>query len=300
MKVPNFFGLGAGKSGTTSIHNYLLQHPDVYMSSVKEPDFFSYEGGRHYHFPWYDDWQAYLSLFEGARDESAVGEISNTYLSSPVAARRIFEFAPSSRLFVILRDPAERAFSHFMMHLNSGMRASPNDFKKWFVNKKNVPEGLSEKFESYLNEGMYGVHIYTYHQFFEPGQIQILFYDDLVSDPVYLMRELFEFLGVAVNEPMQFSDKFNETLVPKDGLWSGLHSAINRDYLVKRVLKKSTGSRLRGRLKNTANRLISKVGGLSKPSMDAELRKFLVDFYVDDIERLEVLSCKSLAHWKDV
>jgi len=94
VTLPNFFVIGAGKSGTTSLWRYLEQHPEVYMSPIKEPKFFAFEGGvpdfRGPKTPWaVTDLEAYRALFAGVSEEKALGEASAYYLYTEEAPERI-------------------------------------------------------------------------------------------------------------------------------------------------------------------------------------------------------------------
>jgi hypothetical protein len=108
MKKPDFFIVGAPKCGTTSLSEYLKQHPEIFMSEPKEPHFFgtdleSYWGGR---FERYRDVHKYLSLFANVQDEIRVGEASPWYLYSKRAAEEIKQFNPASRIIILLRRAA--------------------------------------------------------------------------------------------------------------------------------------------------------------------------------------------------
>src|SRR5690606_1060014 len=105
--LPNFIIIGAPKAGTTSLYYYLRQHPQIFMSSVKEPNFFATEGlDLHTEDAldrvWIDqsitDLDSYSTLFADVKDETAVGEASTSYLGSRHAARRIHYHVPDARL----------------------------------------------------------------------------------------------------------------------------------------------------------------------------------------------------------
>jgi len=114
VKEPNFFIVGAAKAGTTSLWQYLRQHPDVFMPQTeltKEPTHFSDLTP-----PWasqFRDWDAYLKLFEPVQEQRAIGEASVAYLFSSDAAERIHARYPGARIIIALRHPAERAYSHY-------------------------------------------------------------------------------------------------------------------------------------------------------------------------------------------
>ncbi len=116
MSLTNFLIIGAAKAGTTSLYHYLRQHPDVFMSPVKEPQYYWDEGPKNMHACAYDR-AAYERLFEGSESRRAAGEASPQYLHSPTAPARIAADLPRSRLIVSLRNPADRAYSCYLGRL---------------------------------------------------------------------------------------------------------------------------------------------------------------------------------------
>jgi len=115
-KQPNFFIVGATKAGTTSIYNYLKNIPGIFMSAEKEPNYFSRKNIPNDHpiIPIRDK-KKYLELFKGVKDEKIIGEASPTYLADPEAPKLIHEAYPDAKILISLRDPVERAFSHYLM-----------------------------------------------------------------------------------------------------------------------------------------------------------------------------------------
>ena len=136
MRLPNFLVVGAAKSGTTSLFHYLEQHPDVFASPVKEPNFLAFpddgrlnlrgpldEAGmyRYIHRKTAKSFAAYRDLFADASRETAVGEASPRYFYIPHAAARIERYLGAPKIIVILRDPIARAYSHFLMNRRRGL-----------------------------------------------------------------------------------------------------------------------------------------------------------------------------------
>src|SRR3981081_2706317 len=117
-KLPNFLIIGTGKCGTTSLYAYLRQHPQVFMSTPKEPTFFGYEGqtlafsgpgdqNRAFHAPYITDFAAYTALFDRVGSENAIGEASVHYLYLPGAPKSIKHHIPDAKLLAVLRNPAD-------------------------------------------------------------------------------------------------------------------------------------------------------------------------------------------------
>ena len=132
--LPNFLVIGAAKSGTTSFFTYLGQHPDIFISPVKDPNFFAFSGESplDYHIsdiPWVlgsvRKIENYKALFSRATFHSAIGEASGTYLFHPRAAERIYRFIPDAKLIAILRNPVDRAYSAWLMHQRRGKEKRP-------------------------------------------------------------------------------------------------------------------------------------------------------------------------------
>jgi hypothetical protein len=132
-RLPNFFICGAARSGTTSMWEYLRQHPDIFMPPVfehKEPSFFcdSYGVG---------DWDAYLSLFAEAGKRKRVGEASGPYLTSPESPGRIKKVINDPRIVILLRNPAERAWSLFKWMHENGYEKITSFPEGWRRRKRN-------------------------------------------------------------------------------------------------------------------------------------------------------------------
>ncbi|HEX9660552.1 MAG TPA: sulfotransferase [Rhodothermales bacterium] len=135
MRLPDFLVVGAAKSGTTSLYHLLRQHPDVFMSAVKEPGFFALKN-RDLQFNGPGDMNAigrcsvnsletYTALFDEAGSGVAAGEASNIYLYSPEAPPAIKAAIPNVKLIAMLRDPVERAFSAYLMMLRDNRETLP-------------------------------------------------------------------------------------------------------------------------------------------------------------------------------
>ena len=130
VRVPDFFVIGAARSGTTSLYRYLCEHPDMFMSPMKDTNFLcaDAEWSRWFKYvtPSLDE---YSALFAAASAEKVVGESSVSYLPHPPVADRIRSLVPNARLIAILREPAERAYSDFVWLRARGLR-HPRSFRE--------------------------------------------------------------------------------------------------------------------------------------------------------------------------
>lgn len=207
MTLPNFFLIGATKSGTTSLYHYLKDHPQIYMSPVKEPEHFSFMGrridpGDYRKMPGnlaVTDSKAYEALFRGVTGESAVGEASSSYLYVPETAPRIQERIRDPKFIAILRDPAERAHSHFNMlknRQNSGILETSADLKEALAAE---PERMERGWACawhYKARGFYHAQVKRWYDRFGRDRVRVFLYEDLCSDPIGVAKEIFRFLGV--------------------------------------------------------------------------------------------------------
>ena len=194
--LPNFMIIGAMRSGTTSLWHYLMEHPEIFMSQVKEPMFFcdrQEQGWRMDGLSWWvETREDYEDLFKAGAGYKAVGEASVLYLHDSGAARRIKEMIPQVRLICSLRDPCDRAFSEYIYRRMRGVETRSSFLEAIRADQKRPQQ---EKL-LYLEQGLYYRHLTRYLEYFPKERLKILFYLDLSSDPGRVMREVFEFLDV--------------------------------------------------------------------------------------------------------
>lgn len=277
-KWPTFIIVGAPKAGTTSAYFYLRQHPDVFMSPVKEPHYFSIPEGKKrdsssMHGVTFTQ-EEYQALFKDASSETAIGEASTGYLMSPIAARRIRQAIPTAKIIVLLRNPADRAFSGYMMKTR---------------NSKEYTD-VSEAFQrgkAYIENSFYYTNLMRYFEVFPRDQIGIFLFDDLQKDPVTAMNKIYRFIGVG-GDFTPSTKKYNEAWFPK-------YPRLNR--IRTRVLK---SSRIRGALKGTAvQQVFRRLTRTDPPVFPAALRRDLLRLYAEDIAKVQDLIEMDLSFWLD-
>lgn len=202
MKLPNFLIIGATKAGTTSLHHYLGQHPDVFVAPTKETNFFAQESalcfsGKTVSLP-----EEYAAQFAGATTQKAIGESSPAYLAVPTAPARIARMLPRVKLIAILRNPVDRAYSHYLMRRRQG-RENRETFEEVLSEPDRDPE------RSYTERGFYGKCLTRYLKHFSKEKIKIFLYEDLVRDPQTVVRDCFEFLDVNPEIRIDIGTKHN-------------------------------------------------------------------------------------------
>ena len=294
--LPNFLVIGAAKSGTTSLYHYLRQHPQIFMSPVKEPRFFALEGDSlDWHGPGDQRFatnsittlHAYRELFEQVNGESAVGEASVLYLEHPEAPDRIARRIPHARLIAVLRNPADKAYSSYLFNCRQGyeqlefedaLRAEP----------ERIADGWYWSWR-YRTRGFYDRSLRPYFERFDRSQIRVHLYEDFTRDPRGLLADLFGFLGVDYGFQPNMKVRHNVSGRPKR---PRLQRLLTRPHPVKEaaksVISEDWGHRVIARLQRP---------NLVRPPLRPETRVDLIDSYREDIGRLEELIGRDLSHW---
>lgn len=280
VKKPNFFILGAGKSGTTSLYYYLKQHPQVFMSSVKEPSFFC------------DVFQvvsnpiAYISLFRDASHEKAVGEASHVYMSYPGAARTLKAFFPNAKFIVVLRNPAERAYSLYKHMIYQGLEWIGTFEKALAMEEVRIRDAAFRKtcphyFYNYLyfRSGLYGEQLERYLEFFDKENFLFLLFDELKTNHIGLISKAYRFLGV------------DQGFIPEVEIHNQKPFDIRfppLNYILTTKLKplEKMSTVLYTKIKSISLRL----NACKKNAINENTRISLLNKYKEDIKKLEKLS----------
>lgn len=203
MKKPNLFILGAAKCGTTSLAYYLGQHPDIFMSPIKEPVFFN-DG-----FQVVDNPIDYYNLFSDVKNEKVIGEASHAYMTNPRTAEVLALLFPDAKFIITLRDPVERAYSLYK-HMKRHGYESIKTFEQAIMaedercNSMKFRKNCKEYFYNYLyyRSGLYGEQIKRYLEYFDKEQFFFLTLEQLENNPGETMLEIFLFLGVDASFPL--------------------------------------------------------------------------------------------------
>ncbi len=202
-RIPNLFIIGHPKCGTTALHQSLQQHPQIFMSDMKEPQFFADEL-RDNAPPWGlpTTLDAYLALFDAAGPEQVVGESSSSYLWSRVAASQIAELAPDARIVTLLREPAAFLRSVHMeclrarFEVETSLRAALALEEERRTGRRLPRGGHWPSLLLYSEFVRYTEQLQRYRSVFPPEQMCILIYDDYRRDNLGTIRTIQRFLGV--------------------------------------------------------------------------------------------------------
>lgn len=283
MRLPNFLIIGAPKAGTTSLWHYLRQHPDIFMSSVKEPSYFSTRKRPRRGLT--ETMESYQKLFEGSERFKAVGEASPLYLADEQAVHRIKETLPDVKLIAILRDPYARTFSEFTFQRLRGKEPLAN-FLDAVEADASRPTGQRI---NYIGSGLYYRNLSRYFSVFPSERIKVVFNDDLRLDAHQVVSELFSFLDVNPCARVNTEAELTVSGVPRVRM---LHWLLGRHN----PLKDTLGPLLPEWARNAARRL--KNANLQRQSIRPEERAALRTYFEDDIGQLEQLLGVDLGRWR--
>ena len=310
MTTPNFFVIGAQKAGTTSLYHYLDQHPDVYMSPAKEPLFFNYDidpSGKALNRkfgraglarkPRFATMEEYLALFDGVRDEKAIGEASTLYIYAPGTAERIKHYAPDAKIVAILRNPADRAYSAFLYALRIGVEPVA-DFAQVLRDEERRIRDDWHYVYRYRDRGFYYPQIEPYHRMFGPEKVGVWLYEDLKEDPQGVSQSLFRFLEVDDTFVPDTSSRHNAASVPKNGTARAVIRGMNAAFPLAKKVIPSAAVRVRDSWDYKVRRIVNRrLLTQDLPPLDPELREDLIDGYREDILRLQELTGRDLSVW---
>lgn len=302
---PNLFIIGSMRAGSTTLHEILKQHPDIFMSSVKEPYFFSAQqlrdqlkrpnlnaseksqykeqlqitvrGGR------YRTHEAYHSLFEGSQNFKYRGESSH-YLYHRNAAYSIKEHSPEASIIVSIRNPVERIYSEYGLLRRWGkFNGTFEEFIFQNVEKRDIKRERLEK-------GYQGAQIDLWIRVFGQAKVHIVLFDQLKSDPEKCYNKIFRWLNLAPMEDFVLLQA-QRSAIPRNQTIANLVQKGGGDWLnpIKKLFPKTLRTRVKDRMYRS--RLFK------KERMPDDVAEKLRDAYKDDILKLRKLTGYDLCDW---
>lgn len=302
--MPDFLVIGAGKSGTTSLNEYLRQHPDVFMCR-KEPNFFAFEMhtaddfddpvDRAYYYQAAHTLEQYQELWKNARKDQLKGDVSNTYMTHDPAYARIKHYVPEVKMIALLRHPAERLFSRYA-HIEREGEVTD----ELAVDRLWDRNSLWWRRPDLVPEGFYYRQLAPYFEHFKREQFRIYLYEEFTQDTERVFREILRFLDLRTDVDIDTGVVYNKTGKVKSPL---LHKLVGPNSLPIRMVKKilpvpvketSWTLALRNRVHNLRS------ANLTKTEIPAEIKSRVTqEIYRDDLVKLEELIQKDLTAWLD-
>lgn len=291
MILPNFFIIGAPKAGTTTLYNYLKQHPQVYMCSIKEPHFFSYGCDKKptTKLSFVSNWEDYQTLFQKVSKQTAIGEASTSYFYHPRAAERIHHYLPNAQLIAILRNPAESTYSKFLMDYRwqfdiHSQRDPLEDFIQAIEQSPTIKES-----------GLYYKKLQGYLSLFKKNKLKVCLFEDLKKAPNVLLQDIFKFLEIDENFCVNKSiSVYNTGGIPKNRI---VYNFLNK-------LRKTFNTTLSPFVPENFQKPIYNFYfslrnlNLTKPPLlPLERRQQLIKIYREDILQLQDFLQRDLSSW---
>ena len=274
--LPTFIYIGAPKCGSTWIYKALQAHPEVYVPVAKEIYFFDryYSKGL--------DW--YASFFEKTDPGiKAIGELSTQYLYYHEAVSRIAQDLPEVKLFACIRNPLERFLSQYMHGKRNNL--IKDSIENILILKKPPP---------ILKFGQYYNYLVMYKELIGDEKFRVFLFDDLKQDPFGFASDIYKFIGV---------DPYFEYLDAEKKVLSASNFRIGwLAFLVKKAarLSRDVGfANLVGRIQESfiVNLLYKQISKGDKITLTDEQRKWLIDYYAEDVANIEKLLDRDLSHW---
>lgn len=240
MKKPNLLLVGQPKSGTTALHQFLGQHPEIFMSSIKEPHFFCHdfhqESDRYHQTRLFFDFRAedeYLKLFAKAQKAKVAGESSTNYLYSQVAARSIYDFNPETKIIVILREPATFLYS-LHSHYVKFTEENEEDFSQALalesarkLGKSLSPRVTSPSYLYYSERVKYYEQVKRYYDLFDSSQVKVILFEDFKNNNEAVYQDILNFLAVNPD----FSPQYDLINTNKEVKFKALNNLANNQTI---------------------------------------------------------------------
>lgn len=284
--LPTFLIVGAAKAGTTALYHWLNQHPDIYMSRVKEPHFFSQlsphftgPGDDRFNDPIVTSWEAYVDLFRAGRGKLLRGEASPSYLDRhAIAIPAIRERLGDVKIVILLREPVSRAFSEYLHLVRDGRETL--SFRAALDAEEDRVRAGWRPIWAHKARGRYAAAVAHYLDAFGRDNVGVWLHEDMRRDPERVFRDVLTFLGARPDFVPQYAD-VNIGGVPRSRL---VHDLLNRPNPVVAILRQMLPDRLRSVVRQRIDRL-----NLERVAISAEDRAYLEAYYAKDVAELKRL-----------
>lgn len=266
--LPNFIGLGVQRAATTWLHHCLSEHPNVFVPEAKELFYFStrYEMGQE----WYE------SHFKPTPDQTAVGEITPSYLQHPGAAQRMAELVPDARLFVVLREPVSRAYSAYQLFKDK--RYADASFAQACTPESDL-----------VHHSLYASALSGFYRCFPRENVRVYLYEQVEQDRDNTLRDLYRHLGVDESFKPSVADKrVNAAVFPRT---QGALRSAGLGWSINMLRDTPIGEWIKRRVVPTSAQAVSR-----DPIPIEEAQRVRATFH-DDVMKLQDLLDRDLSHW---
>lgn len=297
LKMPDFYVVGAGRAGTTSLSHYLAQHPKLYVPSSKSCSFFyasdltgSPLADNHAAIPeWFvQDKVKYHSFYSSAPVAAIRGDVSPVYLASTRVACRIAAARPDAKIIAIMRNPVDRVYSRYVGRRRDGLETTAT-FEELVESEISMDLVRDDAHATYLAGGMMSHYLCSYFDAFPAENIQIHFYEEFAGNTREVMASICRFL--AVDEDFRFD---------VDRIYNASggriqNAAVGRIWASSLPLRKGLRPWLPKSLRDSMFRKVT--AKTEKVPIKPETRRRLIDVYRDDIQKIQHLTGRDLSAW---
>jgi len=307
-RIPDLFVVGAPRCGTTAMYAYLRQHPQVFMSAVKEPHFFCPDLFLPAPPAAVRDERAYDDMFREAADQRRVGEASPFYLYSQRAPEAIRAFSPNARVIIMLRNPPEMMYSMFCLRRNASIFHPRQETIPTFeqalaaepgrLRGENLPPGAPEEpgrclYLCYRELARYAPRVEHFFHVFGRAAVHVILFNDLVAAPGTMYRDVCRFLDLDAGpapDTLATPEMRAANIWPRSRLLARLLWPTNSsEGTPSAALPSRAGRRLRT--------LLHRWNTTRPPALDAALRRRLAEESAADIRRLGEILGRDLTAW---
>jgi len=292
---PNLFIPGAAKSGTTSLHELLNLHPDICMSSIKEPVFWNKDNPT---IPEKIAW--YNNLFEN-KEARILGESTTSYMYFPKFIKQVkTHYSNEPKLIFILRNPIDRCYSHYWWMIGRGQEKRSfeevikEDYNRPFKEYDYVPN-------YYYHFGLYAKWLKIFHQNFDVKNIKIITMESLINNRLETLNTCLRFLNVSelTSIPQIQANKTKKMSYPKAYHFIKKTASGKYKYtkIAKYFLSKKTINSIKDKLKSIT--FFDKSSHFKYPKISSSQREWLYTLYKEDVSQLKQLTGLSFNEWND-
>jgi len=275
-KWPNLFIVGAPRTGTTTLYDILKRVADIHMSPLKEPNYFS-SFDKEYLLSISDKRivvkkEEYLNLFKDAKNEKFLGEATTQYLRNPKVPKLIHEKSPNAKIIIILRNPIERAFSHYLLRVSRGQTFSFSEAIKMSIESKDII------ISTITRPSFYAKDVSRYVSTFGSDNVKVLIFEEFIKETEKTINEVLIFLGIESESPKMRNLLHNKLTRPRNKLLG---------KVLRSKLFRSVGKKLPSKLKAVIIKDIISAEIEKKPEILYNDIKLLKELFSKDVKELE-------------
>lgn len=287
MKV-DFFIVGAPKTGTTSLYHYLNEHPEIVMSSKKEPDYFSdkaiHQQGMYYGEQRINTIEQYEALFPNDASDKKLGEASVSYLFYPNVANDICQYNPDAKIIIMLRNPIDRAYSHYLMDYRLGL---VNDSFEDIIAQQSTSKQAKLYYQQYIEVSTYAQQIKRYLDVFSRENILVIDYEEFKKDVKGIVKKVYAFLEVDDVFVADVNKRHNAYTMPKNEAIRKVYSLVYLRKVLNILLPKTLTKRIRSMFFKKDK----------KPILSEHTRTQLKVFFKNDVVELSKMLSMDFSKW---